>query len=115
MQKKSYHCCIKFHENGKNTGFFCNDLTSKLHKIKTTEAISKIKKFTGLLGFPLQFLFPVHCYKTNGLPITAADLYTVRGGETKLPHGETKLEYGTSILFLACITLTSGFFFNIFR
>ena len=51
--KKSYHCCIKLHENGKNTGFFCNDLTSKLHKIKTTEAISKIKKSTGPQGFPL--------------------------------------------------------------
>ena len=26
--------------------------------------------------------------------MTAADLKAVRGGETKLPPGETKLEYG---------------------
>ena len=51
--KKSYHCCIKLHENGKNTGVFCNDLTSKLPRIKTIEASSKIQKSTSPLVFPL--------------------------------------------------------------
>ena len=32
--------------------------------------------------------------------MTAADLKAVRGGETKLPPGETKLEYGICINLL---------------
>ena len=38
----------------------------------------------------------MHSFKTNSLAMAAANLKAVKGGETKLPPGETKLEYGIS-------------------
>ena len=53
VQKQPSHCCMKSWENDKSVGFFPNDLTSKLYKIKTIEAITKIQNSTGPLAFSL--------------------------------------------------------------
>ena len=53
VQKQPSHCCMKFWENYKSMGFFPIDLTSKLYKIKSTEAITEIQNSTDLLAFSL--------------------------------------------------------------
>ena len=75
---------MKSWENGKSVGFLPNDLTSKLYKIKTIEAITKIQNSTGPLAFPLSFLFSIHCYKTISLPMRAAGLKAAKRGQSKL-------------------------------
>ena len=55
-------------------GFFPNDQISKLYKIKSIEAITKIQNSPGPLGFWFYFLFSIHCYKTIILRMRAADL-----------------------------------------
>ena len=82
--KKSSLCCMKSHRNDKIARFFCNDFISKLYKIKTIEVILKIQNSTGSLVYPLQFLFPMHCYKINSISIRDTDLKAVRGGESAL-------------------------------
>ena len=68
-------------------GFSLNDLISKLYKIKSIEAITKIQYSSGPLGFWFYFLFSIHCYKTISLRMRAADLKAAK-------HGESRLEYG---------------------
>ena len=40
--------------------------------------------------------------------MTADDLKAVRGGETKLPPGETKLEYGIDVLCVIIIMVMAN-------
>ena len=75
---------MKSWEKDKIMVFFPNDLISKLYKIKSIEAITKIQNSSGPLGLWFYFLFSIHCYKTISLWMRAADLKAAKHGESKL-------------------------------
>ena len=53
VPKKVCSCYTKSWVNAKSIGFFPNDLTSKLCRIITTKATTKIPMYTGPPAFPL--------------------------------------------------------------
>ena len=94
-----WHCNIELQEKQENVAFLSSYFNLDLYKSQTNEAIEKIKKKDiGSLIFPLQFLFSWPYFKINSLPIRAADLKAVKGGESALAMA--KMRYNTVLVLV---------------